>query len=201
MLPIALIGPAGENLVKYACVVTEGRQRNAFGRGGAGAVMGSKNLKAVAVHGTGDVPIADKAALREAQRFVNDRLAAVPEWKIEQRKYGTRGALVMLNTGRHPADPSVAYRAVQGSSDVRAGEHQGGLDRRATRAARLIVPTPATTGRTVKEGEYAGATRLRAGIRDDLRIRQQPRESALRFDHRSRRFLRPDGAGHDVRGH
>lgn len=49
------IGPAGEKLVKFANVDSEGRQH---GRGGAGAVMGSKNLKAIAVRGTGRVEVA-----------------------------------------------------------------------------------------------------------------------------------------------
>ena len=46
---IASIGPAGENLVKYACVGTDYYRQ--FGRGGAGAVMGSKMLKAVVIEG------------------------------------------------------------------------------------------------------------------------------------------------------
>lgn len=47
LVRIALIGPAGENLVRYACVLNE--LKFAHGRGGLGAVMGSKKLKAVAV--------------------------------------------------------------------------------------------------------------------------------------------------------
>jgi len=54
---IATIGPAGENLVKYACINHDfGRQA---GRGGVGTVMGAKNVKAIAVRGTGGIPIAD----------------------------------------------------------------------------------------------------------------------------------------------
>ncbi len=49
------IGPAGENMVNLACIMSKSR---AFGRGGAGAVMGSKNLLAVAVKGSGEIPIA-----------------------------------------------------------------------------------------------------------------------------------------------
>jgi aldehyde:ferredoxin oxidoreductase len=45
---IACIGPAGENLVRFACIVNE---RRAAGRKGLGAVMGSKNLKAITVRG------------------------------------------------------------------------------------------------------------------------------------------------------
>ena len=45
----AAIGPAGENLVRFACVMND--LKDAAGRGGLGAVMGSKNLKAVAAFG------------------------------------------------------------------------------------------------------------------------------------------------------
>jgi len=51
-----VIGPAGENLVKYACCVSDER---AAGRGGVGAVFGSKNLKAIVASGVKQVPIAD----------------------------------------------------------------------------------------------------------------------------------------------
>ena len=54
---VATIGIAGENLVKYAGIINdEGR---AIGRSGMGAIMGSKNLKAIAIHGTKRVQIAD----------------------------------------------------------------------------------------------------------------------------------------------
>jgi len=52
------IGQAGENLVHFACVIT-GKLTSAAGRCGMGAIMGSKNLKAVAVRGKGSVAIAD----------------------------------------------------------------------------------------------------------------------------------------------
>ena len=54
---VACIGPAGEKLVRFAHINTE-RYRQA-GRGGTGAVMGSKNLKALAVRGNGSIPIYD----------------------------------------------------------------------------------------------------------------------------------------------
>ncbi|MBW1713265.1 MAG: aldehyde ferredoxin oxidoreductase family protein, partial [Deltaproteobacteria bacterium] len=58
---LALIGQAGENLVRYACIMTS--LYHAAGRGGLGAVMGSKKLKAVAVRGSGRTAVADEAAL------------------------------------------------------------------------------------------------------------------------------------------
>lgn len=67
---VMAIGPAGENLVRYAAILH--RKHHAAGRTGLGAVMGSKNLKAVVVRGAGGVagraetfPVADPTALKE----------------------------------------------------------------------------------------------------------------------------------------
>jgi aldehyde:ferredoxin oxidoreductase len=59
---VAAIGQAGENMVRYACVVNDLKHTN--GRGGMGAVMGSKNLKAVAVRGRRSIPFKDKENLK-----------------------------------------------------------------------------------------------------------------------------------------
>lgn len=58
---IATIGPSGEKLVRISPIIH--RNGNAAGQGGFGAVMGSKNLKAVAVRGTKGVKVADKTGL------------------------------------------------------------------------------------------------------------------------------------------
>jgi len=63
---LACIGPAGENLVNYACVIAE--RSRAAGRCGIGAVMGSKKLKAIAVSGTGGVKIAHPDLLMKVVR-------------------------------------------------------------------------------------------------------------------------------------
>ena len=61
---VSCIGPAGENQVLFACIIND--KGRAAGRSGVGAVMGSKNLKAVVVRGTGDVRIADMDGFRQA---------------------------------------------------------------------------------------------------------------------------------------
>ena len=61
---IACIGPAGENQIKIASIINEMR---AVGRRGLGAVMGSKNLKAIAIRGKGKVSVADKDKLKAAR--------------------------------------------------------------------------------------------------------------------------------------
>ncbi|RLI72487.1 aldehyde:ferredoxin oxidoreductase, partial [Archaeoglobales archaeon] len=80
------IGPAGENLVRFACIThNKGRQ---FGRSGAGAVMGSKNLKAIAVRGDKRVEVADPDALEKFRNELNEkikeRLAALSEYGTPQ---------------------------------------------------------------------------------------------------------------------
>jgi aldehyde:ferredoxin oxidoreductase len=75
-IKVACIGPAGEKLVPLACVMND--EQRAAGRGGAGAVMGSKNLKAVAVRGTMKVPVADEAKLREISKELRGRLGGHP---------------------------------------------------------------------------------------------------------------------------
>jgi aldehyde:ferredoxin oxidoreductase len=67
---VAMIGPAGENLVRFACIM-EGCH-DAAGRGGLGAVMGSKNLKAIAVRGHSLPPVVDAEKIKEIkQQFLH----------------------------------------------------------------------------------------------------------------------------------
>ncbi|MCS7240915.1 MAG: hypothetical protein NZ651_06705, partial [Candidatus Bipolaricaulota bacterium] len=81
---VACIGPAGEKKVRFACIGT-GLWRQ-FGRGGAGAVMGAKNLKAIVVPpGKADVPIADEARfIALNRRLVEDLLAHPMRKKREE---------------------------------------------------------------------------------------------------------------------
>ncbi len=70
----AVCGVAGENLVRFACVRTG--IKNAAGRCGMGAVMGSKNLKAVVAKGTGGIKIADPDDMLETVEELKDYLMA-----------------------------------------------------------------------------------------------------------------------------
>ncbi|MDT8272529.1 MAG: aldehyde ferredoxin oxidoreductase N-terminal domain-containing protein, partial [Desulfomonilia bacterium] len=63
-LESAVIGPAGENGVAYASVICSGTRISAAGRGGIGAVLGSKNLKAITVRGARNVTIEDPERLK-----------------------------------------------------------------------------------------------------------------------------------------
>ena len=83
---IACIGQAGENLSKMAAVINE---RRAFGRKGVGAVMGSKNLKAIAVRGSNKVPIANETEFKKARHFMLEAMKSSPVLYPEFSKLGT----------------------------------------------------------------------------------------------------------------
>jgi aldehyde:ferredoxin oxidoreductase len=85
-LQICTIGPAGENRVRIANIIHAGH--HAAGRGGVGAVMGSKNLKAVAVRGTKGVTIANRESYLKLMATLSDSIRKSPT--LERRPlYGT----------------------------------------------------------------------------------------------------------------
>jgi len=84
------IGQAGEKLSKIACIVTEGG--HAAGRSGLGAVMGSKNLKAVAVRGTRKIQVADSEKMTKLNKEALKTQLAGP-FRQQLNKYGTCGDL------------------------------------------------------------------------------------------------------------
>ena len=83
---VACIGPAGENLVRFAAIICN--RARAAARCGPGAVMGSKNLKAVAVRGDRGIHIADKQALHEAVEEAVGAILSDPLYE-SAKTYGT----------------------------------------------------------------------------------------------------------------
>lgn len=83
---VTCIGPAGEKLVKLAAVMSEGKAARAAARGGLGAVMGSKKLKAIAVYGDGEIPVYNNKGILELNRQITP---AIVESTAAMKKYGT----------------------------------------------------------------------------------------------------------------
>ncbi|RLC78516.1 MAG: aldehyde ferredoxin oxidoreductase, partial [Chloroflexi bacterium] len=89
---IAQIGPAGENSVRYACITHD--LRHFAGRCGLGAVMGSKNLRAIAVRGSKRVEVADPEKLASIRRWLSENDEAL----LAGLRYGgTAGGVPYLN--------------------------------------------------------------------------------------------------------
>jgi len=92
---VACIGPAGENLVRYACILND--VSNAAGRGGLGAVMGSKRLKAIAVRGSREVEVADEDVLDELMDKARNRFIWNPVLSKALSYYGTSALVNVIN--------------------------------------------------------------------------------------------------------
>ncbi|MCL6612041.1 MAG: aldehyde ferredoxin oxidoreductase family protein [Peptococcaceae bacterium] len=98
---VACIGPAGENLVPMAAVINDAGR--AAGRCGLGAVMGSKNLKAVAVRGSGKTALADAGTFNTMNKVILDE---VKKATALNKQYGTLG---YLDIGMYFGDVPARY--------------------------------------------------------------------------------------------
>ena len=102
---VVCIGPAGENLVKYASLIHD--MGDGAGRTGMGCVMGSKSLKAVAVRGTGKIPVAEPERFLEICEEMHSKLRSVPDFEEvyvkgfdEMSHYGDMGWALVGNQER-----------------------------------------------------------------------------------------------------
>jgi len=93
-IKVASIGVAGEQGVKYACVVND--LHRAAGRSGVGAVMGSKHLKAIAVRGTHGVPARDASRFMSVVKHTN-QLLADSAGRRDLTDYGTNAMIDTMN--------------------------------------------------------------------------------------------------------
>lgn len=91
---VSAIGEAGEKLVRFAAIIND--EFRAIGRTGMGAVMGSKNLKAVAIRGTQDVNVADLEGFKEFIKMIHERMKGPATRKY--RTLGTPENVLVLNS-------------------------------------------------------------------------------------------------------
>lgn len=91
---VACIGPAGENLVSMAAIMCS--NYNAAGRGGAGAVMGSKKLKAIVVSGDTPVRVADPPRFRDCVARARQAIEEAPSAR-QKYLYGTASSVAAIN--------------------------------------------------------------------------------------------------------
>jgi aldehyde:ferredoxin oxidoreductase len=88
----AVIGPAGENLVRFANIMQGGREHSrAAGRGGMGAVLGSKNVKGIVCRGKDKPVYADPIGFRDRVREDN---AFIKEHSMPMSNFGTAGGVI-----------------------------------------------------------------------------------------------------------
>lgn len=108
------IGPAGENLVKYAAVCHD--KAHYFGRTGMGAVMGSKNLKALVAIGSDKVPIADVAKYQTVRKAA---LATIKESMISASMHDL-GTAAAMDMGMLTGDVPIKNWSLGGAEEMAA---------------------------------------------------------------------------------
>lgn len=119
---VACIGPAGENLVKFACIMNE--YNRAAGRSGVGAVLGFKQLKAIAVRGTGGIKVADRAGFKEAALDARRKLKEHPVTGAGLAAYGTNVLINILNEHGGLPVKNFSEAAVFPNAEKISGEYQ-----------------------------------------------------------------------------
>jgi len=141
-------GPAAERGVRFSSIQVDGRS---FGRGGAGAVMASKNVKAVVAHGSAPVKVADPGSLSEA---VKEAIKHARETKALHTKFGTAQYTEVLNTlGCYPTR-NFQTAVFDGISTISADYMAKHYKVRSVACFRCPVACAQLC--EVKEGKYAG---------------------------------------------
>jgi aldehyde:ferredoxin oxidoreductase len=148
---VSSIGPAGEKLCRFACINSE-LYRQA-GRGGVGAVMGSKNLKAIVIKGKGQIEQHDRNKLVELNQmsFQRSRQSRVAQARM---KYGTPLTLNITHSGGILPTKNFQF----GTWDQALGriDSEGVHARTTSRKACISCITPCSLICRVSEGEYGG---------------------------------------------
>ncbi|MCR4431055.1 MAG: aldehyde ferredoxin oxidoreductase family protein [Tepidanaerobacteraceae bacterium] len=148
---IACIGPAGEKLSYMAAIINE---RHAAGRKGLGAVMGSKNLKAIAVRGNAEIAIADEKAFSEARRRMLQAMKESPVVYPEFSKHGT--PMTVDVTGGLGIFPAANWSRTGEWIPFEALGIEGNNKRKSGREFCYGCPVGCSQNKLVREGEYAG---------------------------------------------
>lgn len=148
---VACIGIAGENLVRYANIDCEDRQS---GRGGLGAVMGSKRLKAIAVKGTGDLIPDDADKLMDLCLRYYERMIESTAFN-DDTKYGTGEFLEWMNSEKGTFPTRNWREGVFDNREKIDPYHWAPLYTKRNNAC-LACPKPCGRIFGIDEGKYAG---------------------------------------------
>jgi aldehyde:ferredoxin oxidoreductase len=94
---VAVIGPAGEKLSPIAGIFSEGNYLRCFGRGGGGAVMGSKRLKGIAIISEKKLETASLDQFKKIKEKILNTVKKESEWAKFRRNYGTGADMDSMN--------------------------------------------------------------------------------------------------------
>ena len=148
----ACIGPAGEHLSRMACIVND--QNRAAGRCGMGAVMGSKNLKALAIYGTHRVPVADKKEIRKLMKESRELLYQ-DKSSVEYSREGTLSLLAHHQKSGRLATRNYQETQFEGWQEISSAAMKKGYWK-GSKSCRAC-PLHCTQSFRVEQGPFKGA--------------------------------------------
>lgn len=151
----AVIGPTGEKLVRYSGIFVDGERFRAFARGGSGCVMGSKNLKAIALAGKKVIKTIEPAELKRCKDTIRNKIKANKTWATNWIKYGTGNSVeIVSNLNMLPTNNftkssfDTAYKL-----DASFSENKW---IRKNKSCGPNCPTPCATEWHINSGDYQG---------------------------------------------
>ena len=193
---VMAIGPAGENLVRFAAMGTYWKNREGFaGRGGIAAVLGSKRVKAV----IGRRHEEDGAGRpRRSRELLDERREPLMTGTKALTTYGTPFLVKPINTlgalgAYNLRQETFADAMAISGEEMRAHHHSRDT---------TCLKCPVACGKQyeIKDGELAGHQGEDARVRDDLRLRLDAGQRPCRLAGTRQRPLRPPRHGHDHDG-
>lgn len=149
---VAIIGPAGENLIKFACIVNS--FSSSGGRTGMGTVMGSKNLKAIAIRGTKPITFANPQEFKKAAWELREKLHKSPS-ALRRRDEGSMDLFDAGNKIGINAHKNVSTGYMPGMEEAYGG-YQWAEKYLFRRKACFGCPVACGRYTYIKEGKYAG---------------------------------------------
>ena len=147
------IGPAGEKLIRYACINQE--YFYSASRCGGGAVMGSKRLKAVAARGTLDIPLIDPDAVFEMEEETFQKLRSDSTFVYSRGRWGSTTA--NISSSDSSTGPLKNWRESYWGDDIeKGGPLQMETRTRVKNRSCYGCPTPCNQMFIIRDGPWAG---------------------------------------------
>ncbi len=140
----AVVGPAGENRVLYAGIVSDER---IAGRSGVGAVMGSKNLKAISLEGNRKLEMDDPDAFKAYTKTVRTLFAEHPHLGSSMKRFGTGGIVNTTNARNILPTRNFKYGHFDQAMDI-SGEYMEDHELKGVKSS--CIHCPVTCGRQVE---------------------------------------------------
>ena len=151
------IGPAGERLIKFAAIMSEGKFYRTFARGGAGCVMGAKKLKGIVLSGDQEISAENPESFTVVQTAIREKIKKNKAWADSRRRFGS-GADMSTLTHAFGVLPTRNWQrgTFEGTENICTANIEEAWPRENTSCGPLC-PAPCAHTIKLQKGPYKGA--------------------------------------------